>query len=267
MKTFNHYKNNIEQDCEEARLAIFEFLDFIDFENFDTLVESINEQQSWIIKESITQDNFNLKIIYYESVYFLNYHLGSQTAVITIDDDNDDDNLKVQISLNVKNRLLSYLSSKKGKITFDGKPKVYSLELKEDIRKFLLNEYKSFDHVLVYEPNIDIDETVRAHSFLFDYKQNLALDLKGTYKFGDLRIKKLNLFNISNINNNLIDSKKECFEGYDSSKNIEDLQFFFESIFIDFIEDPTLNKMIDDEGLKILGQEDFRNLIELNLSF
>lgn len=263
MKTFYHYKNTIEQDCEEARLAVFEFLDFIDFTNWDTLIESIDQQNDWIFKESVTQENFNLKIHYYDNVYFFNYNLASQIAVITT----DDDELKIQISLNVKSKLLNYISSIHGKITFEGKPKVFSIELKEDIKDFLNNEYNGFDHVLVYEPNIDIDETVRAHSFLFDYKQNIALDLKGTYKFGDLRIKKLNIFNIFKIDRNLIDSKRESFEGYDSSKNIEDLQFFFESVFVSFIEDPMLNQMIEDEGLRILSQEDFRDLLELNLSF
>lgn len=262
MHTFNYYKSKIEEDCEDARLAVFEFLDFIDFNSFDSIVDSINEQKHWIFKESVSQDSFNLRIHYYEDVYFLNHNLTQQTTVVSVDND-----LKIQISLNVKSKLLNYLSSKKGKITFEGKPKVYSIDLKEDIKQFINAEYSKFDHVLIYEPNIDIDETVRAHSFLFEYKQNVAFDLKGTFKFGDLRIKKLNLFNISNIDHNLIDSKKESFDGYDSSKNFDDLQFFFESIFIDYLEEPLLNKMIEENGLSILDDDGFKELIELNLSY
>lgn len=261
MKTFNHYKSEIEDDTEKTRLIAFDILEFIDFTNYDTIVESVYNDDDIQFQEVGTYD-FIFTVKYLDEQYIISYDFKSRNAIIYKEDDPD-----TNISLSVDKKLLSFLNSSKGRINLDSnmKPKIFhSNSLINDIKDFLNDECKIIDHMFVYDHHIDIDNTVRANSFLFIYELNLAIDLKGTYKNGDLRIKKLNLYNIRNINKNLIEKRNDTIKGEENGRSIEEIKYFFEHILIKDYSDDSIMQLLNDTGLGALEKEDIQEIIKLN---
>lgn len=260
MKTFNYYKKLIEDDCEEIRLTAFYIVSFLDFSSTSNLVESLHKERTWIKKEGYTEEEVSATITYNNIEFAMNYSPNKDELLFSFKED-----LKRQVSFNSKNQLLNYMSSHNGRIDFMGKPRVYCLELKNDLYDFIFSEYHLFDHVIIYNPSIDIDNTVRAHCFLFDYRLNVGIDLKGTFKNNDIRMKQLNLFNINKIDRNKIEKNNTQLLWHDFSSSAIDIQYFFENIFTINLLNSDIYNTIEKEGFRSLHNENLRDLIELNI--
>lgn len=261
MRSFKFYKNEIEQNIEELRVAAFYLLDLIDFSNYDSIVDSIHYNDFTF--EEVDAYSFVFSMDYNDEKYILNYDFKTKNGVIFLKDEPN-----VNLSINVDNKLLNYLDTGNGKIdmSLNAKPKVFnSKTLRKDICDFLYSEMPIIDHLFIFDQSIDVDSTVRAHSLIFIYELNVALDLKGTYKNGDIRIKKLNIFNIKNIPKNEIEYSDINFLGNENSKNIEKAKYFFENILTKEVEDDSISDILEHDGLRVLDEPYMKDLIKINI--
>lgn len=258
METFNFYKKVIEEDAEMIRLAAFELIEEIDFTNKDTISESLkhkNEFESIINNSSIDAFSFTEK----KDDLLLNCFLDLKNDEITVFDANL---TQKQISLNYKTLLLKSKSNKDGRIVFDGKPKLKSTKLNDDVINYLNYDSELFYFSFIYDSHIDIDDTVRARSFNYVKEYNLLLDIKGTYKNGDLRIKGLNIFNINGRYDSVINTLMSLKNSENPTSIIQ--SFFDVTLSTCYVDSKLLHDLIISKGLSVINNEEFKELFELN---
>lgn len=262
MRNFNFYKKEIEEHIEDLRIAAFYVLDFIDFSTYDSIVESIHFNDFKF--EEVDAYSFVFSMDYEGNNYIFNYDYRTKNGIFFLEDEPN-----TNLSINVDSKLLNHLDTGQGKIdlNINLKPKIHnSKTLRKDIFDFLNNECTLIDHMFIFDQAIDIDSTVRANVFLFVYDLNIALDIKGTFKNGDLRIKKLNIFNIKNISKNDIEYSDTNILGNEHSRNIEKAKYFFENVLTKQFSDDVVQEFIEEKGIAALLDEDLREIIKLNIS-
>ena len=147
MKTFNYYKNLIEDDCAKLKEHAFEIIEFFDLKSYDNATESIHKNKSWSVVKSISESDFLLSLTYKNEKYSLSYIFETDEVVVFPLDD-----ISIQISFCAKKQLLNYMLSKQGKIDFKNKPFIIANDLKEELVEYFHEQYDEFNHVVIYDP-------------------------------------------------------------------------------------------------------------------
>ncbi len=261
MKTFNYYKNKIEQDCESLRINSFEIIELFDLTSFDEITESLHRNKKNITKKTFTSDEFSICYSYEGTIYSFHYVFETEEATFSTTEEP-----KFQVSFNARTKLLNYISSNNGKLILLNKPNIYSNDIKDIILKSFSKEYESFDQIIIYEPKIDIDNVITVNALLFDYSLNIGLDVKGSIENDILKIKRLNIFNISKIDKSKIEIHTEQLSWQDNIRLSNNIKIIFEEVFINYVEDTTITELINQKGVKMLKEENLREMIELRVS-
>jgi len=262
MKTFNYYKNLIEDDCANLREHAFEIIEFFDLKSYDTATESIHRNKSWVEVKSITESDFLLSLTYKNEKYSLSYTFERDEVIVFPSDD-----ISIQISFYAKKQLLNYMFSKQGKIDFKNKPFIIANELKEELVEYFHEQYDEFNHVVIYDPKIDIDDDIIVNAIFFSYELNIGIDLFGKINNEKLDIINFHLFNISKIDRNKIEINTERLTWQDNVKINHNIKYFYEHVLINYMEDTMIKDVVKNTGFKALKNNDLREMIELRISF
>lgn len=254
MKPFKYYKKEIDDKSGDIlnslRDHLLKCVDNIDFSDFDSITQSIHNNNDAEF-ESHNENESVIKIKIKESIYYLFYKKDNVVYFFNIEQP------EYKISINLRTRLFLHIETPDASFEQKLKPKIESQLLKSDVSDFLMRESDSIDNVYIYDSHIDIDETVRASVFLFIKDKNIVFDLKGTFKFNDIRIKRLNVFRYKNEDRKKIDFYNPLNLKPEDVKSI--LGYFDvipnDSIIISYIEK---------NGLKIIDSEVFNQILDIN---
>lgn len=256
MKAFKDYKAEMDKTNDgffyELRDLLFSLIDIIDFKSFDSLTESILNLKNAKF-ESHNMSSSIIEFLIDGNTYLMYYNKTNETACFL-----NSKYQNIRVICNVRSKMIVEINTEYGTFEQVLKPKIESITLKNDIRNYLFKSSKSIEQVFIYDSSIDIDETIRASCFIFLNRNNLVLDLKGTFKNDNIRIKNLNIFRYSDSNK----SKIDAFNPVDL--NIEDIKIIFSSLK-SFDEGSLLNQMIESKGIEILDDELFNKILNINV--